>query len=253
MRWWLLVLAGCRFQAGSSANTDASGGIADVPPPIDAAVTFDAPIDVAIAPTPIVFVQGNSAQSGMGATTVLAAYPGAQGAGDLNVVVVSWLGPSTVATIADVALNTYISLGTSTNGTISQELYYAQDIHAAVANTNTVTVTFAQPVNSPTIRLVEYSGIAGVALDAVATSSGTSDAANSGLVATTHAHDLVYAEDTNTNTTIGPGPMFVQRMIFSGDIVEDREVLTSGSYSATAPLNQTSDWIMVIAAFKGVP
>ena len=77
---------------------------------------------------------------------------------------------------------------------ISQAIYYAKNIKAAAAGTNTVTVTFsaATAVSSTSARL-EYSGLDPVnPFDVGASASGTSTSASSGAVTTTAARELIF-------------------------------------------------------------
>src|SRR4029077_7275445 len=109
--------------------------------------------------------------------TVPVNFPGAQTAGDLNIVVVGWNDTTaSVQSVKDSAGNTYnLAIGpTSTTG-LQQSIYYASNI---VAGNNTVTVTFSQAAAFPDIRILEYRGV--TTLDVTAGASGNSTAANSG-------------------------------------------------------------------------
>src|ERR1700722_19318796 len=94
----------------------------------------------------ISYVQCNYATPQTAQITVSVTYTVAQAAGDLNVVVVGWNdSASAVNTVTDRSGNTYTrAVGpTSSSGTVSQSIYYAKNIVAAAAGTNTVTVTFS--------------------------------------------------------------------------------------------------------------
>ncbi len=82
------------------------------------------------------FVQANSARA------VSAPFTLAQAAGDLNVVVIGWGDTtSTITSVTDSAGNTYAPAVAPTQGTgLTQAIYYAKNIKASAANTNTVTV-----------------------------------------------------------------------------------------------------------------
>ena len=74
---------------------------------------------------------------------------------------------------------------------ISQAIYYAKNIKAAAAGTNTVTVTFNTATPYVDIRALEYSGLDLVnPFDVGTSASGTSTSANSGTVTTTAANEL---------------------------------------------------------------
>ena len=80
--------------------------------------------------------------------TVTVAYPAAQTAGDLNIVVVGWNDTtSTVQSVRDSVGNTYsLAIGPTTAAGITQSIYYAGNI---TGGSNTVTVTFNQAAPAP--------------------------------------------------------------------------------------------------------
>ena len=89
--------------------------------------------------------------------TVTVAYPAAQTAGDLNMVVVGWNDTtSTVQSVKDSVGNTYsLAIGPTSASGMNQSIYYASNI---TAGSNTVTVTFSQAAAYPDIRILEYRG-----------------------------------------------------------------------------------------------
>ena len=96
-----------------------------------------------VAAAAISFVQVNSANPRQTQSTVSAVYKSAQGAGNTNVVVVAWGDTAhAVVSVTDTKGNVYtplVGLTVNTNGGISQTIYYAKNIVAATANSNTVT------------------------------------------------------------------------------------------------------------------
>jgi hypothetical protein len=55
-----------------------------------------------------------------------------------------------------------------TTGILSQSIYYAKNVMAAAAGTNSVTVTFVTAATNPDVRILEYSGVSTTsALDVV--------------------------------------------------------------------------------------
>src|SRR6266436_1662134 len=107
------------------------------------------------------FVQVKSAVP-VSATTVGVTYTNAQVAGDLNVVIVGWNDTTaTLKSITDTKGNTYVlATGPVTiSGSLTQSIYYAKNIVAAAAGTNTVSVTFSTAAIYPDIRILEYSGL----------------------------------------------------------------------------------------------
>ncbi len=166
--------------------------------------------------TQITYVQSNYATPQTAQTSVPVKYSAAQHQGDLNVVVVGW-NDATVAVsgVTDTNGNTYArAVGpTVISGTATQSIYYATNIVAAGAGTNTVTVLFNGAATAADIRILEYSGIDTTSpfdVAAAATSSGGTTV-SSGTATTTHARDLIIGADLTTGETAGPGAGFTAR------------------------------------------
>ncbi len=206
---------------------------------------------------PIAFVQQNYATPQTPQSSVAVLYLAAQTAGNLNVVVVGWNDTTaTVTSVIDTKGNVYTrAVGPTTYPTrLSQSIYYAKNIVAAAANANVVTVRFSTAAVYADIRVVEYAGIDRVnPVDVVATGSGTGILSVTSAVTTTKANALLFGANTVTSVNTGPGPGFTRRVITSpdGDIVEDRIVSVTGSYSASAPMT-AGDWVMQLVAFRGL-
>ena len=184
-------------------------------------------------------------------TTVMVAYPAAQTAGDLNVVVVGWNDTtSTVQSVKDSAGNTYsLAIGPTSGTKLRQSIYYAANVSSG---NNTVTVTFSQAAAYPDIRILEYRGV--TALDVTAGASGSSSSASSGAATTTSANELIFGANTIATTTKTAGSGFTSRIITvpDGNIAEDKVVTVSGSNSATATLSGSGPWVMQMATFSAV-
>ncbi|HEY7390861.1 MAG TPA: IPT/TIG domain-containing protein [Bryobacteraceae bacterium] len=196
--------------------------------------------------TPISFVQV-AATTTPATQTVTVAYPGAQTAGDLNIVVVGWNDISaTVQSVKDSAGNTYhLAIGPTSSISERQSIYYASNI---VSGNNTVTVTFNQAANYPDVRVLEYRGVS--KLDVTAGAGGNS-AASSGSTTATSSNELVFAANTVNTWVSAAGSGFTPRVITPyGDVVQDEVVTSAGSYSSSATLGSPGPWVMQIVAFK---
>jgi chitodextrinase len=207
---------------------------------------------------PITFVQTSNATPQTPQGTVTVRFNATQVAGDLNVVVVGW-GDTTAAvgTVTDSVGNVYrLAVGpTAISGTATQAIYYAANIVGAAAGANSVTVSFTAAAIYPDIRLAEYSGIdPNNPLDVVASATGNSAASTTPPVTTTFANDLLIGANLVQSLTITGGSGFSTRVITSpdGDILEDRIVTATGSYSASANI-AAAPWIMQLAAFRRHP
>jgi len=202
----------------------------------------------------ITFVQGTSNIADSGGT-ISATYASAQNAGDFNVVVVDWAdSTSTVNSVTDSEGNTYVAVvgPTRSTGNDSQQMFYAKNISSAAANANTVTVAYSTTVDSPEIRMVEYSGVSTTnPLDVDIGTSGTGLTMNSGSITTTNANDLLVAANAVYSNTTYAGDGYTER-VYSGfeEIIEDETVSAVGSYSATATQGSSGYWLMQLAAFR---
>jgi len=210
--------------------------------------------------TPVItYVQQNYANPQTPQTSVAVKFTATQGSGDLNVVVVGWNDSiATVGTVTDSSGNVYKpAVGpTVQSGTASQAIYYAANIVGAAANANTVTVTFTTAARYADIRILEYGGIdPNSPLDVTATGTGSSTLSSTASVTTTYANDLIIGANLVQTGTTGAGAGFTSRVITQpdSDIVEDRIVTATGSYSATAPVSPSAAWIMQLAAFRRHP
>lgn len=209
-------------------------------------------------PATVKFVQSNYADPQGSVSSVNVTFTAAQSAGDLIVVAIAWFDTTTqVSSLTDSMGNTYTqAVGpTSVGGAepVGASIYYAKNIAAAAANGNTVAVTFNDAAFFPDVRILEYSGANLTSpLDVVAANSGTNSPTNSGLATTTNANDLVLGASAVWTSNAGPGNGFTMRILTQPDhdIVEDEMVTTTGSYSATAPLNVSGPWVMQLVAFK---
>jgi len=206
---------------------------------------------------PIAFVQVNSATPQTPQTSVAVPFISAQTAGNLNVVVVGWNdSTATISSITDTKGNVYtLAVGpTIQSGSATQSIYYANNIAPATANGNTVTVAFAPAAGFVDVRIAEYSGLSTVnSLDVAVGAQGNSTTSSSGNVTTTNANDLLIGANLVQSGTTGAGTGFTSRVITpqDADILEDRVVTATGTYSATAPVSPSASWIMQIVAFRG--
>jgi chitodextrinase len=190
--------------------------------------------------------------------TVSVTYAAAQNAGDLNVVAVGWNdSTSSVTSITDSRGNTYLTaVGPTTSaGNATQVIYYAQNITAAAAGANTVTVNFNATVNAPDVRILEYSGLSPTnALDVGVGASGTGTNLSSGTATTSSANDLLVGANYVGAGFAAVGSGYTQRLVTApdSDLVEDRVVAATGSYSASSTQSPSSWWVMQMAAFRAV-
>jgi hypothetical protein len=203
-------------------------------------------------------IQGNSGDPQAPASSVTVTFPGAQTAGDTNVIAIGWRTPTAnIQSVTDSRGNVYMpAVGpTIFPGVGAHAIYFSSGIVAAASGANTVTVTFSGSVSLPDVRVAEYGGIdASEPIDAVGFATGTGTTSSSGTISTITANTLIVGANLSTTTSTGPGSGFATRSLTSpnGNILEDRIVTGAGSYSATAPLSVSGDWIMQVVAFRWI-
>src|SRR5262245_57873143 len=200
------------------------------------------------------FVQVNQATPQTNQSTVTVSYASAQSAGNTNILAIGWNNAtSNITSVTDSAGNIYqLAVPTARGPGLSQAIYYASNIKAANPGANTVTVTFNTATPFIDIRALEYSGLDPInPFDVGASASGDSASANRGSVTTTAASELIFGAGMTGTGFSGAGANFTTRIITNiSDIAQDRFVTTAGSYSATAPLDKISTWLMQVATFK---
>jgi hypothetical protein len=202
------------------------------------------------------YVQGNDAVPQKPQTTVAVTFKSAQTVGNLNAVIVGWNDSSHhISSVTDAKGNVYrLAAGPIVlSGAVSQAIYYAKDIFAAAAGTNTVTVVFTGAAIAPDIRILEYNGLDPVSpLDVDVGATGAGLSCSSGSVTTKNATDLLLGANTVQTWTTAPGYQFAERLLTDpdGDVAEDRSVTTIGAYSAGGTLLTPGGWVMQMVAFR---
>jgi chitodextrinase len=172
----------------------------------------------------------------------------------LLVVYVIWSNTTGVS-ITDSRGNAYTSTAAATTfngGRSSSQVFYAKNI---TAGANTVTATFATSVGTYGILYVqEYAGMdRNSPLDVTTSATGVSGSTmSSGSIGTTNAGDLLVGAGASSATVTQAGSGYTMRSTGAGNVIEDRMVTTTGSYSAMATHNGTY-WVMQLAAFKADP
>ncbi len=198
------------------------------------------------------FVQQNFATPQSPQSQVSAVYSNAQIAGNANLLAIGWNDTTaSISTVGDSAGNFYHpAISTFRGNGMSQAIYFATNIPAG---TNAVTVTFNQPAAYVDLRVTEYSGLSPTnVFDAGVSAAGVGTGADSGPLSVTATNELLFGAGMTADTFTGPGSGFTLRVITSpdSDMVEDQIASTTGSYNATASLNNSTPWLMQLAAFR---
>ncbi|MGW5238720.1 PQQ-dependent sugar dehydrogenase [Monashia sp. NPDC004114] len=209
--------------------------------------TYTATFAATTPPATPAFVQVNSATPQSNQSTVTVQYTAVQTAGNTNVVAIGWNSATgTISSVTDSAGNTYLVAAPIQRGTnLSQSIYYARNVRAAVSNT--VMVTFSSAVPYADVRAAEYSGLDQTnPFDAAASGSGSSATASSGTLTTSSAREMVVGAGTTSGEFTGSSTGFTTRVITvpDADILADRAVTSAGPYSADGSLRGSSNWVM---------
>ncbi len=89
------------------------------------------------------------------------------------------------------------------------------------------------------------------ALDQTSGAGGRSKTPQCGPVTTTAANELIFAANTNGSSVQGPGSGFTSRVITAqGNLAEDQIASAIGSFTGTAPLTATANWVIQMATFR---
>src|SRR5438552_2954172 len=209
-------------------------------------------------PSPIAYVQSNSTALNGQKASVSSTYPSLQTQGNLNVIIIGWQGGgNSVSNVTDTLGNTYTQILQNHTTGISQALYYAKNINSG--SNNIVKATFAQgAASAPDLIVLEYRNAdTANPLNATHFQSGTGTLTpSSGLATNINPGELLIGAGMTNKLFTAPGSLYTQRALTAKakNIAEDRVVSTSGSYDATATLNDaTGYYVMQVATFKPAP
>ncbi len=204
-------------------------------------------VNPALAATPT-FVQARAKEITSGSVNSLG-FNNANSAGNLVVVYVLWNNTGSVA-VADNRGNSYAAATTRTTwgANWSSQTFYAKNV---AAGANTVTATFATPINSfGAIYIHEYAGTDKTnPVDVTKSATGTSSAMSSGNFTTANPADLLFVGSGSAGNVNQTGTGYTTRLTNYGNRTMDRNVTTAGTYTATARQN-SNGWVMQVVAFK---
>jgi hypothetical protein len=246
---WVLLLAACGFRHG----TLGADGATDVDAPGDAARDGapDAPPDAAQVPITVVQANLTMQQSG---DAIACAFLAPQAAGHFELVVVAWGTTATLTSLSDSRGNTYVHYGADVETFETADIYYVPSTLADPAGTpNRVSAIFSASSNAPMdLRIVEYAGLATTnPIDMTMFAGATAGTAlDTGSATTSNAHDLLVGIATVGAGTTATGTGYTKDTAAWGDLIEHREVTSSGSYNATAMQASSDYWMIRLLAIK---
>jgi hypothetical protein len=156
---------------------------------------------------------------------------------------------SSVVSITDTAGNVYSPTAPALRfgGTLSHVVYSAPIAPGGPARTIDVTLDQAAPEIH--IKWVAYRGV-DQAMPIVSTqsNSGTGVTADSGP-ASVNERSVLLAISSSTATSGSAGPGYQQRTAVGGGVIADRDV-APGTYTATASVSTSTQWIMQLVALR---
>ena len=176
--------------------------------------------------------------------------------GNLLVVFVGMLSyTETVSSIADTAGNSYTFIRRLRNGAVTLEAWYAKSITGNASNV--VTVTYTGSIAERSVIVLQYSGCDKTSpLDQWDSATGSSSTPTSDNETTTLADEVLVAGANLLNSKdYTAGANYTLRVEtdtpYAG--AEDRIVSSIGTYNATFSLSGSTNWVIILATFKGNP
>jgi len=188
------------------------------------------------------------------ATTITCTFAAASTTGNLIVVHLDWSGQSrSISTVTDNKGNSYTRINGPTNwdGTnYRAELWYSYNITGGVGAITVTATLSGAPISFSQIYISEYSGIINTSdpLDQNSVAIGNTAAVSSGSKTTTMTNELIYGASIGASGTINVGAGFTFRSTANQNIIEDKNVTTTGSYNSAFTC-AGGNWVAQMATF----
>ena len=199
-------------------------------------------------------VQTNTLYQTTTATTIAQTFASASTSGNLIVVHLDWDKQIIhINTVTDTKGNTYHRIIGPTNwngANYGAELWYAYNITGGGAAIKVTATLTGAPTSFSQIYISEYSGILSTAnpLDQSSVAIGNATAVSSGAKTTTQTNELIYGASIGASGVLSVGAGFTANSTANSNIIEDKHVLTTGSYSTTFT-SASGNWIAQMATF----
>jgi len=222
---------------------------------VQATVAESLSFTVSPSVTSIKYVQSNFAET-INNTGALASFSSNNAVGNLIIIALDWNSQAVnVLSVTDTVGNVYTAAAPPVNGQGNlsgwrDQIFFAKNIGGGA---NTVNVEFSGSVNSE-LYIHEYSGADQTSpLDVTASSTGNSSTSDSGSKTTNFPNELVFGYCQASTVNCNQGTNFAVRRTDNGNLSEDMIATSTGSYSASANLGGSNDWIMSMATFRPGP
>ena len=219
--------------------------------------TATASLSIAVNAVSSIALVQSKATEGSAVSSVSAAFPSANTAGNLIVAVVRMSTATQTVTLSDTRGNAYTNAVSQTQSADGHQIYifYAKN---SKSGSNTIKATFSGTNNHPWIAIYEYKGLSTASpLDTTAKAQGSGAAPATGASTTTvSANELIVAASGYPNAlsgtvTAGSGyTLQLQDTATSRAATETQIVSATGSYNGTFSVSTTATWSAVLATFK---
>jgi len=183
----------------------------------------------------------------------------AQLEGDLMVLAVGWYDSTVlIQSVTDLSGNVYrlaaaraVELGTGEP--VSQAIYYASGIRAAVANSNTITVQFDALADGPDLRVIEVAGLDRLnPFDGgVTVRTGNSPVSTTGPLTTTSPRAFLVGAATGEEVYVVDAGASGFTFFPSSDVnlLYYRVVDAVGTHDVSSTMLASDEWVAQLAAF----
>jgi hypothetical protein len=242
--WRMLAvvsLVGCDALFGIHQLTGDAGGNV----PLDTAVPLVDAVDAASASSPVLHDKATGyAASGMNVSATLS---GSASAGDLELVLITWVSPAALLTIYDTGGEHFAQLASSTDCAV----YWARVTNPVTPNN--LTAAFDGPTGT-ILSVAEYTRVAAATpFDGSASlATGSNAMATSGNVTTTLPDDTLVAQVAASIQPQG-GSGYVVEGSSQYTVLEDRLAAVPGTYDATSSFVSPPGfvWCIGLVALEG--
>jgi hypothetical protein len=245
------ISVGGTFGASGNMLVSINAGVS-----VQATVAESLSFTVSPSVTSIKFVQANFTNP-VNKTASSVTFSSNNTAGNLIILALDWNSQAvSVLSVTDTKGNVYSAAAPPVNGDSGNlgswrdQIFYAKNIGGGA---NTVNVEFSGAVTAE-IYIHEYSGAdQSSPLDVTASSVGASATPDSGSKTTNFPNELVFGYCQGSVVSCTQGTNFATRRTDNGNLSEDMIATSTRSYSASANLAGSNDWIMSMATFRPGP
>ncbi len=210
------------------------------------------------ASAPVQLLPGKIQGGTPGTNSITGSFSDAASAGDTYFIAIQLNdNTTTVTSVTDTKGDTFTQLGggcspkTVSGATnLTEAVYYAQNVAAAAANSNTITVNLSASPSSRQMIGHHVSGLTATPFDVCSGGTGTGTALNSGNFTSSVAGDYLVSFSTVAFHITTAGAGWTQETVVNGNDSEDQFNVAAATYSNQPTQSTSGTWIDIAAAFK---